>query len=247
MFAAAFTAGAKTTASTLTMDAILPLRHGAPELSIDCDDALAQADDGAAREVRGPFPGLGQVNADYCIGKISGPRAACAGGDERVLGYGTRLTVAGKGEIDVAVADACVPDAVNGTQTFTVTGGTGSYAGASGSGTLTRVVGPIGAHGRTGTETWTGTLEVPGFDFDTTPPTISGASNKVVKVKKTARRARVTYAVTASDAVDGALPVTCAPRPGSFFRLGRTRVRCSATDTSANTTAASFTVTVKRR
>jgi hypothetical protein len=62
-----------------------------------------------------------------------------------------------------------------------------------------------------------------------------------------ARRARVTYAVHASDAVDGTVPVSCRPRSGSRFRIGRTVVRCSATDSSGNTATARFTVRVKRR
>jgi len=53
--------------------------------------------------------------------------------------------------------------------------------------------------------------------------------------------------VAAHDDVDGTVPVTCAPRSGSFFPVGRTRVRCAATDKSANTATASFTVTVRRR
>lgn len=125
---------------------------------------------------------------------------------------------------------------------FVVTSGSGVYAGAAGTGSMRGVVtdtGPVA-------NTWTGTLNVAGLDFDTTPPTISGASDKVVKVKKGARGASVRYSVTASDAVDGARPVTCAPRSGSFFRLGKTKVRCSATDSSANPASASFTITVKR-
>ena len=130
---------------------------------------------------------------------------------------------------------------------FTVTGGTGIYAGASGSGTFShraRVLEDGKIHG---VEGWTGTLGVPGLDFDTSRPTIRGATNKLVKVNRPARRARVSYTVTASDAVDGRVPVNCNPRSGSFFRLGATGVRCSATDTSANAATARFTVTVKRR
>ena len=97
------------------------------------------------------------------------------------------------------------------------------------------------------TSTWTGTVSVAGLDFDTTPPTISGVSNKVVKVKGKTRRARVSYSVTASDAVDGTVPVACTPRSGAFFPIGRTQVRCSATDSSSNSTSASFRVTVTRR
>jgi hypothetical protein len=57
---------------------------------------------------------------------------------------------------------------------------------------------------------------------------------------------RVIYKVTASDAVDGSVPVSCQPRSGSRFKIGRTFVKCSATDTSANAETESFSVKVKR-
>jgi HYR domain-containing protein len=56
----------------------------------------------------------------------------------------------------------------------------------------------------------------------------------------------VTFHVTAQDERDGALPVTCVPRSGSRFPIGRTVVKCGATDSSANTAGASFRITVKR-
>jgi hypothetical protein len=58
---------------------------------------------------------------------------------------------------------------------------------------------------------------------------------------------RFRYAVTARDAVDGALPVLCEPQSRSFFAVGRTTVGCAATDASANTGRAPFTITVRRR
>jgi hypothetical protein len=58
---------------------------------------------------------------------------------------------------------------------------------------------------------------------------------------------RVTYTVNAVDAVDGSVPVSCQPASGSRFKIGRTLVRCSATDNSANTQTATFTVIVKAR
>ena len=67
---------------------------------------------------------------------------------------------------------------------------------------------------RYGTETWTGTLEVPGLEFDVTRPTLTGATSKKVKAKKGAKSARVVFRVTAQDDRDGALPVSCAPRSG---------------------------------
>jgi hypothetical protein len=85
------------------------------------------------------------------------------------------------------------------------------------------------------------------LEFDLTPPTISGAVDKVVRVAKKKRNAIVRYRVSASDEVDGAVPVACNPTSGSKFKLGRTVVRCSATDASANTQDAQFTVRVRRR
>jgi HYR domain len=61
------------------------------------------------------------------------------------------------------------------------------------------------------------------------------------------KRVRVGYTVTAQDDVEGALPVTCQPKSRSWFKVGRTQVRCSATDTSANESKVGFVITVKRR
>ena len=58
--------------------------------------------------------------------------------------------------------------------------------------------------------------------------------------------ARVTFQIKAQDDRDGTLPVTCAPKSGSRFRIGKTRVTCVATDSSANAVSARFTVTVRR-
>lgn len=131
--------------------------------------------------------------------------------------------------------------AQNDPQEFTITGGTGPFAEASGRGNVAgRAIG-----GGEGSERWTGTLEVPGVTFDLTPPVISGATNKTVKAKKGAKSARVTFRVTAQDDTDGVVPTRCVPRSGGRFRLGRTRVTCEATDSSANTVTAAFRITVR--
>jgi len=244
---AGVTASATRTAGTLSMNASLALQQGVPDLNVG--DCPATADEVAARRVFGPFPGLGQVEARYDVCFDAGA-PACAESDGRSLAGSIRLTVAGKGEIDVATPHApCVPifEAEHQIRPFTVTGGTGSYAGASGSGTLTPSLGPLGKEGRHGTETWTGTLVVQGLEFDLTAPRLTGATNKTVKAKKGSKSARVAFRVTAQDDRNGALPVSCSPRSGFAFPIGKTRVECAASDTSANTTKASFTVTVKRR
>jgi hypothetical protein len=179
-------------------------------------------------------------------------RPPCSAGSGRALEYPVRFVVASKGEIEFALAEGteCVQQGGVRTQTqaSTVTGGTGIYQGASGSGTVERVLGgPTATGARRGRETWTGTFNVPGLEFDITPPTVSGAVAKTVRAPRGARDVRVVYVVTARDAVDGPVPVTCRPRSGSRFRIGRTVVTCSATDSSGNTRTARFAITVKPR
>ena len=213
---------------------------GSPE-SLECP---ARTGDGSA-------PGLGAVTEAYSYLVHLDP-PLCGEGNAKVLDYPVRWVVANKGEIEFAVAAApqCIvaSDAVeNATQSFTVTGGTGIYAGASGSGTVARAVGPSSSDPGTfrGSETWTGTLNVPGRDFDMTAPVLTGATNKTVKARRRAKSVRVTYNVTARDAVDGDVAASCLPRSGSRFKVGRTLVTCSASDTSANTGTAKFRVTVR--
>ncbi len=176
---------------------------------------------------------------------------SCSAGFGRALAYAVRLVVAAKGEIHLSLAEGaqCVDqDAVRTqTQAFTITGGTGIYAGASGNGMAERTLGGETATGRVGRETWTGTLSVQGVEFDLTAPTITGAVGKTVRAARSARSVRVAYSVSAQDDVDGSLPVSCRPRSRSPFPIGRTVVRCTATDTSGNTRATRFTITVTRR
>jgi len=83
------------------------------------------------------------------------------------------------------------------------------------------------------------------------PPVIDlgAAAGGIVAEADSALGAFVSYAVTASDAVSGPVPVECTPSapPGqpALFPLGElTPVTCTATDSSHNQTQASFTVRV---
>ena len=195
----------------------------------------------AARTGSGAVRGLGEVSETYTFFVQEGD---C----DRVFETTVRLEVAGKGELQLAVdryRGECISSSLNLSRAFTITGGSGIYAGASGGGTVSHQAFPTPS-GSAGTDTWTGTLSVPGLEFDVTPPTLSGAVNKTVRARRGSKRVRVTYRVTASDAVDGSVPVSCQPRSGSRFKIGRTLVKCSATDTSANAKAGRFRVTVKR-
>src|SRR5439155_7800602 len=105
----------------------------------------------------------------------------CVGGDF-ILPSDGKLVIAGKGEITLAISghpDCLVPalNVLKANQPFTITGGTGAYVGASGTGMLEHDLNPSGT-GSVGRDTWVCTLTVPGLDFDLTPPTIRGAVSK---------------------------------------------------------------------
>ncbi|MEP6909926.1 MAG: HYR domain-containing protein [Actinomycetota bacterium] len=121
------------------------------------------------------------------------------------------------------------------------------YAGASGTVSLEQHAHYTLDGGSAGTDAWVGTLTVAGVEFDVTPPTLSGAVNKKARVRKRSKRVRVTYHVTARDDVDGVVPALCRPASDTRFRVGRTVVRCSATDKSANTKRERFTIAVRVR
>ena len=199
--------------------------------------------------------GLGFVNQAYTYPVDMQP-AGCPAGMFKIRPYTARLTVRDKGELNLALGgvDSClegppVDTVLSPTQAFTVTGGTGVFAGVSGSGQVSRteIRREISGHGA-GTDIWEGSITAPNLELDVTPPTITGATPRVVRAPRTAKRVVVRYRVAARDDVDGAIPVACKPRSGSLFRVGRrTMVHCAATDKSANTTSARFAVTVRRR
>ena len=213
-----------------------------------CPAGFPQSAVCAARTSNGRVRGLGSVSASYTWALDAGS-PTCAAGEAKVLGYSVALDVAGKGALMLAVAELgrCVAQepSRNEPQSFTIVGGTGLYAGASGQGTVERLLGQTSS-GASGRETWTTTLNVPGLEFDIVAPAITVAVPKPVRVSKTAKRARVRYRTAGLDAVDGAVPVVCRPRSGAWFPLGRSLVRCSATDASGNEGARSFAVVVRR-
>jgi hypothetical protein len=56
--------------------------------------------------------------------------------------------------------------------------------------------------------------------------------------------AAIAYAPSGSDAVDGAVPVSCDPASGSTFGFGTTTVACATADAHGNATSGSFRATV---
>src|SRR5262249_26932247 len=80
---------------------------------------------------------------------------------------------------------------------------------------------------------------------DSVAPLISGTPLNQTVNATSAAGAIVSFVLpVAADAVDGAVPVTCVPAPGSTFGLGTTTVNCSATDAAHNTASTTFSVTV---
>jgi hypothetical protein len=78
---------------------------------------------------------------------------------------------------------------------------------------------------------------------DEAPPKLTLPSDMTVQATS-ARGAVVNFSVSASDLVDGSVPVTCTPASGSTFPLGTTTVTCSAKDKAGNSVTGSFEVTV---
>ena len=95
------------------------------------------------------------------------------------------------------------------------------------------------AHHNTATGSFTVTVQ------DTTPPSLNLPGNITVWTSLS-RGTTVTYKVTATDSVDGSVPVSCSPVSGSVFPVETTKVNCSATDANHNTVTGSFTVTVQQ-
>jgi hypothetical protein len=197
-------------------------------------------------------PGFGFVSEAY-VAAVEGAPPSCPSGDQQILAYPAGLVVKGRGTISlqIAASSQCAQqgtDLLNVSQTFQITGGTGVFAGASGSGVVSRTDTGFDAHGF-GTDNWDGSITAPVWDsVDLTPPKIKGARNRIVRAPRSAHNVRVRYHVTATDNVDGTVRVRCKPASRSRFKVGRrTRVRCTASDLSANTAHASFLVTVRRR
>lgn len=79
---------------------------------------------------------------------------------------------------------------------------------------------------------------------DTTPPVIATPANITVEAAGPSG-AVVTFSATATDDVDGSVPVTADPPSGSPFPLGLTTVNLTASDAAGNVAPASFTITVE--
>jgi len=97
------------------------------------------------------------------------------------------------------------------TATYTVTGGTGAFAGASGTGTINGVDLELG--GPNVAQSWSGTLNAPATHFDTTPPQLSIGKAKVKRAG--AHRYRIKIPFRASDDSGGPIDYELVVRGGT--------------------------------
>lgn len=242
---AAATAGASPAGGSDTLQlSSMSLKGQTTNALVTCPQGAPAGSNCWSIDTAGAVRGLGNV-IERGVLIVQDPHTSCEKWQATPV-----LTVADKGTIQLSLqGPPCISDpngsGVSGASlTLTFTGGTGPYAGASGSGTdVTNDASGIGLNGG---DTLSGALTAPNTIFDLAPPSIS-VKAKTVHAPRGAKRVRVHYAATAEDAVDGSVPVKCKPRSGSRFKIGRTRVRCTATDSSANTATKRFTVTVRRR
>jgi hypothetical protein len=105
-------------------------------------------------------------------------------------------------------------------------------------GTTTVTCTATDTHGNSATSTFAVTVR------DSTPPAITVPANPNVDATSP-QGAKVAYAVSASDLVDGPVGVSCTPASGSVFPIGTTTVTCSALDSHGNKAQASFSVHVE--
>lgn len=80
--------------------------------------------------------------------------------------------------------------------------------------------------------------------IDTAPPALNLPGDITVDATGP-DGAVVTYPASATDAVDGTVPVLCAPASGATFPIGTTTVSCAATDAAGNLATGGFTVLVQ--
>jgi HYR domain len=78
---------------------------------------------------------------------------------------------------------------------------------------------------------------------DKTPPTLT-LPDPITVSADSATGVAVAYSASATDLVDGAVPVFCSPAAGTPFTVGTTSVSCTATDAHGNTASGGFTITV---
>jgi hypothetical protein len=201
----------------------LPADGSATFIPLGSWTATCTASDAAGNQTSGTFP-IGIVDTRppaVDVSALPGTFAFTQTSGGVILTYSVSAAV-GSDLVDTSVTVSCSPPTGTklplgtNTVTCTATDDSGNKATATYTFTITDSVAPA--------------LTLPA-------PIVVGSTS--------AAGAVVTYAVSATDIVDGTRPVSCAPASGSTFPIGVTTVSCSASDLSGNTATGSFTVKVE--
>ncbi|HET7696008.1 MAG TPA: HYR domain-containing protein [Vicinamibacterales bacterium] len=200
----------------------LPVDGTATFIPLGTWTGTCTAADAAGNETTGTFP-IGIIDSTPPTIDVSGLAGTIA------------LTPASGGAIvTYAVSSVTAADVVDTTPTVACTPPSGTKL-SLGTNTITCTATDDSGNKATATYTFAVT--------DTAAPVLSLPSPIIVAATSPAG-AVVTYSATATDVVDGSVPVVCAPASGLTFAVGVTTVTCTATDSSGNTASGSFTVTV---
>jgi hypothetical protein len=84
-------------------------------------------------------------------------------------------------------------------------------------------------------------------EADTTPPVLAVPKDMRYQLKQQDAIVRMTWKVGVQDETDQHPRVNCLPRSGSVFKVGTTKVTCTATDAAGNHARDSFRITVTKR
>jgi len=154
-----------------------------------------------------------------------------------ISGVPANITAEATGATGAALpyASPTASDLVDGTVPVSCSPASGS---AFAIGTTTVTCTSTDAHGNSASASFSVTVQ------DTTPPNLTVPAPISVDATSPAG-ATVAFSASASDLVDGTVPVTCSPASGSTFAIGTTTVTCTSTDAHGNSASASFSVTVR--
>jgi hypothetical protein len=175
-------------------------------------------------------------------------------GSAQAVALDDMLTISPPADVTVPASMPCGQDYCAQVYfSFTASGGTPPYNFVCGAypGSLFTVgshnVGCLAQDSRgNSTPTATFTITVTAFVRDTTPPVFQNVP-PIFATADSSGRAVLSYPLpTATDNIDGAVPVHCSPWNGGpdAFPLGTTTATCTATDSQGNTATTTFTITV---
>lgn len=230
---------AVTTSGDATIEATGP--SGAPaDFTSSATDALSGAGPTSCDAVSGATFALGSTVVTCSASDAAGNSASASftitvvDTTPPALTLPADVTVEATGPATpVTFGSATATDVVDGSDTVTCSAASGDSFAVS---ATTVTCSAIDAAGNASSGSFTVTVT------DTTAPVLTLPADMTVQASGPS--AQALFTATATDLVDGDVPVTCTPGTGDFFLIGTTFVSCSATDAAGNVATGTFSVTV---